>query len=74
MLNATIEKLLVYAKTRLDLNPKDIDYKRNELLALLNQTAPYKEAINVSEIKSLKVPDTLIEELRVGILAEGFSW
>ncbi|MGD9813637.1 MAG: galactose-1-phosphate uridylyltransferase [Bacilli bacterium] len=72
MLNATIEKLLVYAKTRLDLNPKDIDYKRNELLALLNQTAPYKEAINVSEIKSLKVPDTLIEELRVGIIAEGF--
>ncbi|MGI6714482.1 MAG: galactose-1-phosphate uridylyltransferase [Bacilli bacterium] len=69
MLNATIEKLLVYASARLDLNPKDLEYKRNELLALLGATHPYLGPINVSEIKNLKVPDNLVKELEVGIKA-----
>lgn len=67
MLNATIEKLLVYASARLDLHPRDIEYKRNELLALLDETHPYLGPINVSEIKNLKVPDNLILELEEGI-------
>ncbi len=73
MLSVTIEKILVYAEERLTLSPEDVHYYRNVLLNKFNVAAPYRGAINISEIKSQTSPDLLIEELRAGLSAAGFS-
>ena len=65
MLNKIVEELLEYAKDKLFLKEEDIIYKRNELFNILDIDEPYDGTINIDYIKSLNVPDKLIDELLV---------
>lgn len=58
-----IEKLLVYAKQNLGLSELDVIYERNTLLHLFNLSSPTSESVDEEYIKSLSVPDELIEEI-----------
>lgn len=61
-----IEKLLVYADAFLGLNALDVIYQRNYLLRLFGFNSPTKEKLTVSakeQIRSMQVPDVLIEEI-----------
>ncbi len=63
MIAQLIEKLLTYASFHLYLNDQDKIYVRNVLLRKLEVAAPYEGIVSEEEIKSMEVPDTLIEEL-----------
>ena len=52
----------------LSLDEQDVLYTRNLLLFKLNIERPYKGIINISEIKAMKTPDSLFEELRAEIM------
>ncbi|MGI6644186.1 MAG: galactose-1-phosphate uridylyltransferase [Bacilli bacterium] len=67
MLDVIVEKLLIYAKNRLGLSDDDLFYLRNILLFNFHLKAPYKGPINVSEIKAMKTPDVLLDELRLAL-------
>ena len=61
-----IEKLLVYADAFLGLNALDVIYQRNYLLRLFGFNSPTKEKLTASmkeEIRSMQVPDVLIDEI-----------
>lgn len=61
-----IEKLLIYADAFLGLNSLDVIYMRNFLLNSFKLTSPLKSELSKSEIeaiKSMQVPDELIEEI-----------
>lgn len=64
MLNIIVEKLIHYAQMHLSLEEQDVLYTRNLLLFKLNIDAPYKGPINISEIKAMKTPDSLLDEIR----------
>ena len=64
MIAYTIEKLLKYAKTHLDLSELDEIYVRNILMHKLKVSIPCKDEIKNEEIKEMIVPDSLIDELR----------
>lgn len=64
MISCTVEKLLKYAKYHLNMNELDEIYIRNVLLHKLKVNAPYAGEIDEKSIKELKVPDTLLDELR----------
>ncbi len=61
-----IEKILVYADAHLGLNALDVIYQRNYLLKLFGFTSPTKETLSDEEIqaiRSLKVPDVIVDEI-----------
>ena len=62
--NLIVEKLIKYAEYHLHLDELDVCYKRNELISLLKLNNIYKGDYDFSYIKDLKVPDTIIEELK----------
>ena len=64
MLDIIVEKLIIYAQNRLGLADEDVFYLRNILLFNLRLERPYKGPLNVSEIKAMKTPDSLLNELR----------
>ncbi len=63
MLEPTIRKLIVYAKEKMHLSSIDAIYVQNQLLDLFHLSAIECENIDVEEIKLMKVPDALMEEL-----------
>ena len=68
MIEKTIEELLAYAEIHLDLKQDDKIYFRNLLIRKLNATTPYDGDIDYDHIKSLNVPDELVEKLSSYIL------
>ncbi len=64
MLDMLVEKLIHYAQMHLSLEEQDVLYTRNLLLFKLEIDAPYKGPINISEIKAMKTPDTLLDQVR----------
>lgn len=64
MLAMLIEKLIHYAQMHLSLNEQEVLYTRNLLLFKLNVPTPYKGPINISEIKAMKTPDVLLDQVR----------
>ncbi len=64
MLAILVEKLIHYAQMHLSLDEQDVLYTRNLLLFRLKLDKPYKGIINVSEIRAMKTPDTLLDEMR----------
>lgn len=69
MINYILEKLIVYAQEHLSLPEEDVIYVRNDLMYNLRIQQPYVGPINVSEIKAMKSPDALTNELREQIKA-----
>lgn len=63
MLEVLVEKILSYGELKLNLNPEDINYYRNVLLAKFGLKKPYTGVINVSEIAGLSGPNQLVHEL-----------
>ena len=70
MIACTIEKLLKYAKYHLDLSELDELYIRNILMRKLKVATPYTGNVDDEEIKSMIVPDSLIDELKTYIKNE----
>ena len=68
MIEKTIEELLAYAEIHLDLKQDDKIYFRNLLIRKLKATAPYDGDIDYDHIKSLNVPDELVDKLSRYIL------
>ena len=64
MLSMLVEKLIHYAQMHLSLEEQDVLYTRNLLLYKLQIERPYMGPINISEIKAMKTPDALLEEMR----------
>ncbi len=62
-INKTIKKLLTYATLKLDLHEWDLVYIQNRLLDVLGLDSYDDEEIDIDEINSLTVPDTIIDEL-----------
>ena len=60
----TIEKLLKYARVHLDLNEIDEVYFRNVLLNKLKVDCPYEGVAELEYINNLKVPDSILEEIK----------
>ncbi|MBQ0099392.1 MAG: UDP-glucose--hexose-1-phosphate uridylyltransferase, partial [Firmicutes bacterium] len=58
-----IEKLLRYSEDFLHLSKRDEIYFRNLLLREFNLTEPNEKEIDLSEIDSLDVPDTLVSDI-----------
>ena len=58
-----VEKLICYAENFLHLEPLDKIYTRNLLLREFKLTEPTEESIDVDYIKSLTVPDELVNEI-----------
>lgn len=73
MLDIIVEKLIHYAQMHLSLDEQDVLYTRNLLLFKLNIERPYKGIINISEIKAMKTPDSLFEELRAEIMRRNLT-
>jgi UDPglucose--hexose-1-phosphate uridylyltransferase len=67
MLDIIVEKLLIYAQNRLGLKAEDVFFMRNILLFNLHLKKPYKGPINVSEVKAMKTPEPLLNELRAAL-------
>lgn len=67
MLSMLIEKLLVFAEAKLDLSSEDVQYYRNVLLFKFGVDKPYKDVLNVSEIKAMQNAAPLISELEEAI-------
>lgn len=63
-LHHTIHKLICYAKEKLGLHGFDVIYVQNQLLDLFQLSSLEEEEINEEEIRSLEVPDILLDELR----------
>ena len=64
MTNKTIEELIYYAETHLELNKYDEMFIRNTLLHELNESNPYDGKIDKQEIERLNTPTLLIERLK----------
>lgn len=60
----TIEKLLKYAEIHLGLEELDVTYFRNILLDRLGVDSPYQNDVNLEYISDLKVPDSILDEVR----------
>lgn len=60
----TIEKLLRYARVHLGMDELDEVYFRNILLDRLEVNSPYIGEIDLEYINELKVPDTILDEVR----------
>ena len=67
------EKLICYAKTFLHLNPRDEIYFRNLLLREFKLTEPTDEPVDLSYIKDLDVPDSIVEELEAYAVENGIA-
>ncbi len=63
MIEKTIDELVYYARTHLDLDFEDEIYFKNILLHLFSKDTPYVGEIDKEAIKKLSVPDTLIQEI-----------
>ncbi len=63
MIEKTIDELVYYARTHLDLDFEDEIYFKNILLHLFSKDTPYVGEIDKETIKKLSVPDTLIQEI-----------
>ena len=59
-----IQELVTYAKEKLGLKKYDAIYVQNELLNLFHLDSIENEEIDVNQIRSLEVPDLLINKLR----------
>ena len=71
-----IEKLLIYSDAFLGLNALDVIYYRNVLLNLFGLTSKSKEKITEKlkdEIRTMEVPDALIDETMAYALERGIS-
>ena len=66
MNNGLVKKLVYYGKTHLGLNDLDAIYVENVLYRKLNLT-PTEKNLDLNYINDLKVPDVLLDELRVHI-------
>ena len=60
----TIEKLLRYARVHLSMSALDEVYFRNVLLNRFKVDSPYEGELNLDYINDLKVPDTLLDEVK----------
>ena len=69
----TIEKLLRYGRIHLDLNELDEVYFRNVLLNKLEVDAPYEGELSLNYINDLKVPDTMLDEVRQYLISKNKS-
>lgn len=69
----TIEKLLRYGRIHLDLNELDEVYFRNVLLNKLEVYAPYDGELSLNYINDLKVPDTILDEVRQYLISKNKS-
>lgn len=63
MIEKTIKKLIIYARYHLGMDKEDETYYLNTLLHLFNKDEPYFGDIEEEEIKEMKVPDSLIDEI-----------
>lgn len=63
MIEKTINELICYAKTHLGMDKEDEIYFKNILLHLFDKDTPYDGEIDEEKIASLKVPDTLIQDI-----------
>ncbi len=61
LIKADLARLLEYAKLHLDLDEEDATYVNNLLLKDLCLDAPYEGEVKTSDLASLLVPDTLLE-------------
>ena len=68
MLSILVEKLIHYAQMHLSLDEQDVLYTRNLILYKLKIDRPYKGIINISEIRAMKTPDELLQEMKVEIM------
>ena len=59
-----IKELIEYGKVHLDLDELDSIYVRNEILDLLKLDSISEEELDLSYIKDLKVPDSLLDKLK----------
>ncbi len=64
MIEKNVEELLVYAVSHLRLLEEDVPYFRNILLHELQLEKPFEGHIDAQAVRSLKVPDTLLDEVR----------
>ena len=67
----TIEKLLKYARCHLHLDPLDEVYFRNRLLQMLDVDSPLDEEVELDGIEELKVPDTILDEVKAYLVEKG---
>lgn len=63
MIEKTIDELIYYAKTHLELDAEDETYFKNTLLHLFEKDSPYNGEIDKEKIANLEVPDSLIQEI-----------
>ncbi len=63
MIEKTINELIYYAKTHLEMDEEDEIYFKNILLHLFDKDTPYAGEIDKKKIASLAVPDTLIQDI-----------
>lgn len=66
----TVEEAIYYAFTHLELHEQDVIYFRNILLGELNLTEPYNGDIDKEYIKSLTVPDEIVNSLNDYLINE----
>ena len=69
----TIEKLLEYAKVHLRMDELDIVYFRNILLNRLDVDSPYIGELDLDYIKDLKIPDTIIDEVKEYLVSKNYD-
>ncbi len=67
-ISAIIKKLIVYAQKKLYLSKWDAIYVQNQLLSVFKMTSLSDVDIDESEIDSMIVPDSLLDELRQYLL------
>ena len=68
--NLVIEELIEYGKVHLGLTRLNSIYVRNLLLHITNTDAPYDGDADFSFVKDLKVPDTILAELKENLVAK----
>lgn len=73
MLNKSIEELLVFALSHLDLKEEDVDYYRNLLLGKYNLDTPYEGELDINHINSLSLPDEIFSSLIADFKSIGYE-
>ena len=69
----TIEKLLKYAEFHLGMESLDKIYFRNILLDRLQVDSPYLGELDLKYIEDLKVPDSILEEVKEYLVSKNFE-
>lgn len=73
MLNKSIEELLLFASSHLDLKNEDVDYYRNLLLGKYNLDTPFEGKLDKAHIDSLKLPDEVFDSLVNDFIETGLN-